>query len=89
MGIARNISQGGMFIETQDPYPLGSRMEVTFYFPGNDIQMTAIGEVVHLYFLNHTAAGGLRKVMVGMGVKFVGFVEEEKPIYEENVLDCQ
>ena len=76
-GIARNISEGGMFIESSDPYPLGSRMQITFYFPSGDTEMSAVGEVVHLCFLNQTAAGGRRELMVGMGVRFVGFVEEE------------
>lgn len=75
-GIARNISEGGMFIESSDPYPLGSRMQVTFYLPDSDAEMTAVGEVVHLCFLNRTAAGGSREVLVGMGVRFTGFVQE-------------
>ena len=57
-GIARNISEGGMFIE-----------------------MTAVGEVVHLCFLNRTAAGGRREVMVGMGVRFLNFLEKEESQY--------
>ena len=76
-GIARNISEGGMFIETLDPYPLASKMEITFAPPNGDTEMTAVGEVVHLCFLNQTAGGGRKKVMVGMGVRFVHFVEEQ------------
>jgi uncharacterized protein (TIGR02266 family) len=75
-GIARNISEGGMFIETPDPYPLGSRMQITFSFPGSEAEMTALGEVVHLCFLAETPAGGPRRVVVGMGVRFMGFAEE-------------
>ena len=78
-GIARNISEGGMFIETPDPYPLGSRMQVTFSLPGGDAEMTALAEVVHLCFLSDTPAGGPRRVVVGMGVRFVGFSEEQDP----------
>jgi Tfp pilus assembly protein PilZ len=76
-GIARNISEGGMFIESSDPYPLGSRMQVTFYLPESDAEMTAEGEVVHLCFLNRTAGGGTREVLVGMGVRFTGFLQQE------------
>ncbi len=28
-GIGRNISDGGMFIETREPFPLGTRVKVT------------------------------------------------------------
>lgn len=76
-GIARNISEGGMFIETQDPYPLGGQIMVTFSVPGNLVEMTALAEVVHICFVHRTAAGGDRSVLSGMGVRFLGFVQPE------------
>jgi hypothetical protein len=88
-GIARNISEGGMFIETCDPYPLGSRMQVTFALPSGDTEMTAVGEVVHLCFLNRTAGGGQREVMVGMGVRFLNFLEKEETCYTPATLVMQ
>jgi len=89
-GIARNISDGGMFIETCDPYPLGSRMQVTFALPsGGETEMTAVGEVVHLCFLNRTAGGGQREVMVGMGIRFLNFLEKEETRYTPATLVMQ
>lgn len=79
LGIVRNISAGGMFIETPDPFPLGSRMRVTFHLEGNGIEMVAIGEVAHLCFLNRTAGGAPRSLITGMGVRFVAFVDEAEP----------
>ncbi len=72
-GIARDISEGGMFIETPDPYPLGSQMEITFSLPDSEVEMTAEAEVIHLCFLDRTPAGSPRRVMAGMGVRFVSF----------------
>jgi hypothetical protein len=72
-GIARNISEGGMFIEAADPYPLGSKLEITFSWPGGEVEMTAVAEVVHLCFLGRTAGGGLRRPVVGLGVRFLRF----------------
>jgi hypothetical protein len=88
-GIARNISEGGMFIETCDPYPLGSRMQVTFAPPSGDTEMTAVGEVTHLCFLNRTAAGGPREIIVGMGVRFLNFLEKEETQYVPATLVMQ
>lgn len=91
-GIARNISEGGMFIETCDPYPLGSRMQVTFALPSGDradAEMTAVGEVVHLCFLNRTAGGGQREIMVGMGIRFLNFLEKEETRYTPATLVMQ
>jgi Tfp pilus assembly protein PilZ len=80
-GIARNISEGGMFIETLDPYPLGSQLRITFSFPGNEMEMTALGEVVHICFMNRSAGGSPRKLLLGMGVHFISFV----PLSEDDV----
>ncbi len=33
--IARNISEGGMFVECNDPFPLGSSVKVRFRLPAN------------------------------------------------------
>jgi hypothetical protein len=74
-GIARNISEGGMFLEAPDPYPLGGRMEITFSLPGSQVELTVIGEVVHLCFLNRTAGGSLRRPVVGLGLRFCGFLD--------------
>ena len=80
LGIVRNISEGGMFIEALDPYPLGSRMEITFSFPGSNTEMVAVAEVVHLCVLNHTAGGDIREVSVGLGLRFVSFCADPPSI---------
>jgi hypothetical protein len=77
-GIARNISEGGMFIETLEPYPLGSKMEVIFSFPNEDLEMVATAEVVHLCFLNSDNGLSESKTKTGMGIRFISFVEEEQ-----------
>lgn len=84
-GIARNISEGGMFIETNDLYPLSSRMQVTFSFPTVDTEMTAMAEVVHLCFLDRTAGGGLRNVLTGVGVRFLDFIQEEYSLAQSEI----
>ncbi len=74
-GIARNISRGGMFIETPDPYPLGSRMEITFNWPGSSVELTTVGEVIHVCFVNTTPGGDRRSLLIGMGVRFTGLLQ--------------
>jgi hypothetical protein len=88
-GIVRNISEGGMFIETNDPYPLGSRMKITFSRQENDTEMTALAEVAHLCLLNQTAAGGNRESMIGMGVRFIGFEQEGLQLTQRNWVELQ
>jgi hypothetical protein len=73
MGIARNISEGGMFIETHDPLPLGSQVRVAF--PAEAGEMTAVAEVRYVcHLLGRLADGAPTHAAVrGMGVRFLYF----------------
>ena len=71
-GIARNISDGGMFIETRDPFPLGSRIWVTFCDEGTGSELSALAEVRYQCFLNYAGPPG-QNALRGMGVRFIEF----------------
>ena len=80
MGIARNISPGGMFVETRAPQPIGSQVRITFSAEGGD--MTAIAEVRYVCHLlgrsGSDASGPL--ALRGMGMRFIYFeTGEESP----------
>ncbi len=75
-GIARNISTTGMFLDVPDPYPLGSRMTITFQWPGTQTELTVLAEVVHVSLTNVTGAGQLRSPQIGCGVRFIGLVDD-------------
>jgi hypothetical protein len=80
MGIARNISEGGMFVETRAPQPIGSQVRVTF--PSDGGEMTAIAEVRYVCHLLGRAAGDSRSPLAlrGMGMRFIYFeTGEESP----------
>jgi hypothetical protein len=70
--VARNISEGGMFLETRDPLPLGSAVRVHFAMPNGDGEIVANAEVKNHYFLNFNDSEGPRAIS-GMGVRFVSF----------------
>jgi hypothetical protein len=71
-GIARNISEGGMFVELADPLPLGSPIRIHFTLPDAPDEIVAHAEVKGHYFLNYSEGDDTR-AMTGMGVRFVGF----------------
>jgi hypothetical protein len=73
MGVARNISEGGLFVETRDPQPLGSQVRVTF--PSQSGEMTAVGEVRYVcHLLGRAGSDALVHAAVhGMGVRFLYF----------------
>ena len=77
MGIARNISPGGMFVETRAPQPIGTQVRVTF--PSDSGEMTAVAEVRYVCHLlgrdaDHRGPLALR----GMGMRFLYFESGEE-----------
>ena len=79
MGIARNISAGGMFVETRAPQPIGSQVRVTF--PAEGGEMTAVAEVRYVCHLLGRSAGETGTLALrGMGMRFMYFeTGEETP----------
>jgi len=73
MGVARNISEGGMFVETRDPPPLGSQVRITF--PSQGGEMTAVAEVRYVCHLLGRAGrdAEVHAAVHGMGVRFLYF----------------
>jgi hypothetical protein len=72
MGIARNISEGGMFVETATPHPIGSQVHVAF--PSESGDMTAVAEVRYVCHLVGRRAGqDVHASVHGMGVRFLYF----------------
>jgi hypothetical protein len=73
LGIARNISQGGLFVETRAPQPIGSQVRITF--PSESGNMLAVAEVRYVCHLlargSSSAPGPL--TMRGMGLRFLYF----------------
>lgn len=73
--VARNISAGGMLIETPSPLPLGSAVKVHFQIPDSHDAIVARAEVKNHYAFNYYDAGE-RRWARGMGVRFTEFVED-------------
>lgn len=72
-GIARNISSGGMFIETAAPFALGSKVVVTFSTSEGAAEIMAQGEVRYQCALEFGGPNGARGNLRGIGVRFLSF----------------
>jgi PilZ domain len=70
-GIGRNITDRGIFVETREPFPLGSRVKVTFFSPQGGAEMTLEGEVRYQCYINFARSDASRGGMRGIGLKFV------------------
>lgn len=72
--IARNVSFGGMLVETNDLIPLGTPVHVAFMIPQAHSQIVMKGEVRHRFSLNFSTDGRAQKMMA-MGIRFVEFTK--------------
>ncbi len=77
LGIARNISEGGMFVETRSPQPIGSQVRITF--PADSAEMSAVAEVRYVcHLIGRTPASERGPLALrGMGVRFLYFEADE------------
>ena len=77
LGIARNISVGGMFVETRVPQPIGSQVRIAF--PSEAGEMTAVAEVRYVcHLLGRTPTWQRGPLALrGMGVRFLYFEPDE------------
>ena len=63
---ARNINEGGIFVETEIPQPLGTNIELEFKLPGADRPIEVIGNVVRSIGPDQVGSDGV----VGMAIEF-------------------
>ena len=76
-GIARNISDGGMFIETRDPHPLGARLTISFSDESSGVEIAAVAEVRYQCVIEYGGREG-RNALRGMGVRFLAFEAKDE-----------
>jgi PilZ domain len=80
--VARNVSAGGIFLETSDLLPLGARVRVCFLTPDESAEIVALGDVKNHYFINF-AHNGAPKSVAGMAVRFLAFEQESQQVLRD------
>jgi type IV pilus assembly protein PilZ len=75
---ARNINEGGLFVESETPHPLGTRVDLQFQLPGSDEPVQLTGSVVR------TSAGSPDEPS-GMGIVFDGLDSQTRQRINEMV----
>lgn len=68
----KNVSRGGMFINTKRLHEIGSHVNVGLHVPGLAEPVKLTAEVVHIKFLN------VRDEDAGIGVKFIDIDEHSR-----------
>jgi len=77
-GVARNVSEGGMYVELLESAPLGSVVTVTFAWPGSNAEMSVEAQVRYATALNFGGASDRPMAAVcGVGLRFVRFLTQD------------
>ena len=69
-----NISKGGVFIETKEPFPVSSEIDLALELPGAQSTIHAQGRVAWTYDIKK---GGPLVIVHGMGIKFTDIKPDE------------
>jgi type IV pilus assembly protein PilZ len=79
----KNISLGGIFVETPDPLPVRTRLKVEFSLPEMEPPIETEGIVVHTI----RQSGKPNAPISGMGIKFSDLNEESRRRLEAYITD--
>ncbi len=75
---ARNINEGGLFVETESPPELGAPVALQFRIPGADAPVQASGHVVRV-------SDGMQGEPPGMGIRFNKLDESAQEVINQLV----
>jgi uncharacterized protein (TIGR02266 family) len=75
----RDLGSGGVFIETAQPLPTGSTIDLTFTIPDSKETLRTSGKVIW----SQGAVPGRTNVSVGMGVQFSKFNDAQRKTLDQ------
>jgi uncharacterized protein (TIGR02266 family) len=81
---ASNISQGGLFVRSMEPFPIDTRGFLNFMLPAETESLCVPGKVVHVVFDRQRC-----EVDNGMGFQFTDMSESQKSILNDHMLADQ
>jgi len=80
---AKDLSQGGIFIPTNDPKPIGIVINLTLIHPETGEEVELLGEVVRVVTEGEARENKDQKLTPGMGVKFIDVTREQQSALEK------
>ena len=79
---AKDISKGGLFVATDKPLPLESKIELILSLPEINNEVKIIAEVVHVFGSEQAKLLDNKRVP-GMGVQFLEFEDDGQKVLDE------
>lgn len=81
---AANISRGGVFVMTLDPFPIDTSAHLAFCLPSQELSFCAKAKVAHIVFDRQRC-----EIECGMGFQFLDLDESQKSILNLHILNEQ
>lgn len=81
---ALNISRGGLFLRSLDPYPLDTQGHIAFMLPGYESTLCLRAKMVHFVFDRQRC-----EVECGMGFMFMDIAENHRSLLHTHILNEQ
>jgi len=75
---AKDLSQGGIFIPTNDPKPVGTEIALTLIHPDTGEEIALQSEVVRVVTESEAHDKRDKRLVPGMGVKFINLSEAQQ-----------
>jgi type IV pilus assembly protein PilZ len=80
-----NLSEGGIFVETDTPHPIGTTLTLRFTLPGVDRVFEAKGEVKWQNNLGEKGNLPVPDLGRGMGIQFADMEDSDREILQKYV----
>ncbi len=81
---ATNVSRGGIFVTSLEPYPIDSNGYIAFFLPGQPTCLCVKAKVVHIVFDRQRC-----EIDCGMGFQFEELNESQKSLLNLQILNEQ
>jgi len=83
-GYALNISRGGLFVTSLDPFPIETKGHIAFFLPGHATSLCFKAKVVHIVFDKQRC-----EVENGLGFMFMDLSLEQKELLDNHIREDQ
>jgi type IV pilus assembly protein PilZ len=77
-----DLSAGGVFLRAERPFPIGTRLSLTFELPGRAKRIRAIGEVIRIVWGGRDHG---REIPRGMALRFLDLSPQDREAIEDVV----
>lgn len=77
---ASNVSRGGLFVTSLDPFPIETKGYIAFFIPGQEASLCVKAKVVHIVFDRQRC-----EIENGMGFMFMDLTDHQRVLLDDHI----